>query len=128
LTLWYYEPDLEQVSIRDFPSDLENNPILLLNDDLQAIADAYEVNIGYVDEEVRQYLLLPLRPDSSYERFSLTFSGQDLLQMQFESSVGQSTSFFFSNIVNNLEVNPALFQFDVPEDIAVIDSRNVDTP
>ncbi len=73
LTLWYYEPDLEQVSIRDFPSDVENNPIFLLNDDLQAIADAYEVNIGYVDEEVRQYLLLPLRPDSSYEAFQSDF-------------------------------------------------------
>jgi len=128
VTLWYYEPDLEQVSIRDFPSDVENNPILLLNDDLQAIADAYEVSLGYVDEEVRQYLLLPLRPDSSYERFSLTFSGQNLLQMQFESSVGQLTSFSFTEIVNNLEVDPALFQFEVPEDIAVIDSRSTDTP
>ncbi len=48
--------------------------------------------------------------------------------MQFESSVGQLTSFSFSNIVNNLEVNPALFQFEVPSDIAIIDSRNVDTP
>lgn len=127
-TLWYYEPDLEQVSIRDFPTAVEDNPILLLNDDLQAIADAYEVSLGYVDEELRQYILLPLSPASSYERFSLTFSGQDLMQMQFESSVGQLTSFSFSNIRNNQPIDPALFQFEMPEDIEIIDSRTLATP
>jgi outer membrane lipoprotein carrier protein len=127
-TLWYYEPDLEQVSIRDFPSEVEDNPILLLNDDLQAIANAYEVTLGYVDDELRQYILLPLSPASSYQRFSLTFSGQDLMQMQFESSVGQLTSFSFSNIRNNQPVDPALFHFEMPENVEVIDSRTVDNP
>lgn len=128
ITLWYYEPDLEQVSIREFPDDIENNPILLLNDDLQAIADAYEVSMGYVDDEVRQYVLLPLTPSSSYERFSMTFAGNDLLQMQFESSVGQLTSFSFSNIVNNQAVDAGLFQFDIPAGIEIIDSRDAESP
>lgn len=122
-SLWYYEPDLEQVSIQDFPNDVENNPILLLNDDLQAIADAYEVSMGYVDEEVKQYILLPLTASSSYERFSMTFSGADLLQMQFESSVGQLTSFSFTNINNNAPIDPAVFSFAIPADIEIIDSR-----
>ena len=122
-SLWYYEPDLEQVSIQDFPEDVENNPILLLNDDLQAIADAYEVSMGYVDDEVRQYVLLPLASSSSYERFSMTFSGQNLLQMQFESSVGQLTSFSFSNITNNVDIDPTVFDFAIPQDVDVIDSR-----
>ncbi len=122
-SLWYYEPDLEQVSIQDFPEDVENNPILLLNDDLQAIADAYEVSLGYVDEEVRQYVLLPLASSSSYERFSMTFAGQDLLQMQFETSVGQLTSFSFSNITNNADIDPTVFDFAIPQDVEIIDSR-----
>lgn len=123
LSLWYYEPDLEQVSIQDFPSDVEDNPILLLNNDLQAIAEAYEVSMGYVDEEVKQYILLPLRTSSSYERFSMTFSGSDLLQMQFESSVGQLTSFSFTNIINNAAIDPAVFSFAIPANIEIIDSR-----
>jgi outer membrane lipoprotein carrier protein len=122
-SLWYYEPDLEQVSIQDFPDDVENNPILLLNDDLQAIADAYEVSMGYVDAEVKQYILLPLTTSSSYERFSMTFSGADILQMQFESSVGQLTSFSFSNITNNAAIDPTVFSFVTPADIEIIDSR-----
>ncbi|MDG2089816.1 MAG: outer membrane lipoprotein chaperone LolA [Gammaproteobacteria bacterium] len=125
-SLWYYEPDLEQVSIQDFPDDVENNPILLLNDDLQAISEAYEVSLGYVDEEVKQYVLLPLTASSSYERFSMTFSGVDLLQMQFESSVGQLTSFSFTNIINNAVIDPAEFSFAIPTDIEVIDSRQID--
>jgi len=126
-SLWYYEPDLEQVSIQDFPQDVENNPILLLNDDLQALAEAYEVSMGYVDEDVRQYVLLPLTASSSYKRFSMTFSGSDLLQMQFESSVGQLTSFSFTNIINNAAIDPAMFSFALPADIEVIDSRQVDS-
>jgi outer membrane lipoprotein carrier protein len=126
-SLWYYEPDLEQVSIQDFPEDVENNPILLLNDDLQAIADAYEVSMGYVDEEVSQYVLLPLASSSSYERFSMTFAGQDLLQMQFETSVGQLTSFSFSNISNNVDIDPMVFDFAIPQDVDVIDSREADS-
>lgn len=122
-SLWYFEPDLEQVSIQDFPDDVENNPMLLLNDDLQAISDAYEVSMGYVDEEVKQYILLPLTASSSYERFSMTFSGADLLQMQFESSVGQLTSFSFTNITNNAAIDPAVFSFAIPADIEIIDSR-----
>lgn len=126
-SLWYYEPDLEQVSIQDFPNNVENNPILLLNNDLQAIADAYEVSVGYVDEEVKQYVLLPLTASSSYERFSMTFSGPDLLQMQFESSVGQLTSFSFSNITNNAVIDSTVFSFAIPADIEVIDSRQIDS-
>lgn len=125
-SLWYYEPDLEQVSIQDFPDDVENNPILLLNNDLQAIANAYEVSMGYQDEEVKQYVLLPLTASSSYERFSMTFSGADLLQMQFESSVGQLTSFSFTNINNNTLIDPREFSFTIPADIEVIDSRRAD--
>ncbi len=125
-SLWYYEPDLEQVSIQDFPDDVENNPILLINDDLQAIENAYEVSMGYVDEEVKQYILLPLTASSSYERFSMTFSGSDLVQMQFESSVGQLTSFSFTNIINNAEIEPAVFSFVIPADIEIIDSRQTE--
>lgn len=123
VSLWYYEPDLEQVSIQDFPTDIESNPILLLNDDLQALADVYDVSMGYVDEEIKQYILLPLLASSAYERFSLTFSGSDLVQMQFESSVGQLTSFSFTNIINNQTLDAALFRFEIPADIEIIDSR-----
>ena len=127
ISLWYYEPDLEQVSIQDFPNDIENNPILLLNDDLQALADVYEVSMGYVDDEIKQYVLLPLLASSAYERFSLTFSGADLVQMQFESSVGQLTSFSFTNIINNQTLDAALFHFEIPADIEIIDSRQAVT-
>ncbi len=122
-SLWYYEPDLKQVSIQDFPHGVENNPILLLNDNLQAIAEAYEVSLGYVDDAIKQYVLLPLSPSSSYERLSMTFSGQDLLQMQFESSVGQLTSFSFTNIINNTVIDSTVFSFVIPTNIEIIDSR-----
>lgn len=122
-SVWYYEPDLEQVSIQDYPDDIESNPILLLNGDLQALAEIYEVSMGFVDEEIKQYILLPLLPSSAYERFSLTFSGSDLMQMQFESSVGQLTSFSFSNIINNQALDSGLFDFAIPAGIEIIDSR-----
>ena len=79
--------------------------------------------MGYVDEEVTQYILLPLTASSSYERFSMTFSGPDLVQMQFESSVGQLTSFSFTNIINNAVIEPTAFTFAIPADIEIIDSR-----
>ena len=127
-SLWYYEPDLEQVSIQGFPNNVENNPILLLNDDLEAIEEAYEVTMGYVDKEVKQYFLLPLATSSSYERISMTFAGLDLLQMQFESSVGQLTSFSFTKITNNTMIDPAKFSFKIPYGIEVIDSRQAVSP
>ena len=79
--------------------------------------------MGFVDEEIKQYILLPLLPSSAYERFSLTFSGSDLMQMQFESSVGQLTSFSFSNIINNQALDSGLFDFAIPAGIEIIDSR-----
>ncbi len=124
-SLWYYEPDLEQVSIQDFPRDVEDNPMLLLNSDMQALADAYTVSMGYFDDEIKQFVLLPIKPSSSYERLSLTFSGDDLVQMQFESSVGQLTSFSFTNIINNQSIAPEVFSFKIPADIEIIDSRTI---
>ncbi len=79
--------------------------------------------MGYVDDEIKQYILLPLTTSSSYERFSMTFSGTDLLQMQFESSVGQLTSFSFTNIMNNAVIDSAVFSFVIPAGIEIIDSR-----
>lgn len=121
--IWRFEPDLEQVTIEPFSDDLERTPALLLNGDAEAIAEAYTISAADMDFGAQQrFILHPKSPDSLFERLSLTFEGQTLLEMQFEDSLGQKTSLIFSGMTVNDPIDPAVFVFEVPDGVDVLDN------
>jgi outer membrane lipoprotein carrier protein len=121
--VWIYEPDLDQVTIRDFETDLSRTPLLFLNADAELLARTYSVSRNVLpDSQYARFVLLPLEPGSQLERLSLTFLEDKLEEMQYETTLGQSISLYFSNLEVNFAVDMDLFEFMPPTGIEIIDT------
>lgn len=121
--IWRYEPDLEQVTIQHFDSELDRTPIMLLNGDAQEIAATYEVTMGTMDDiRFSRFILVPRSPSRLFERLAVTFRDAELIEMQFEDSLGQQTSLSFENIVRNQPLAADQFRFTPPEGVEIIDT------
>ena len=120
--IYRFEPDLEQVTIQPFENDLDRNPMLMLNGDARLLDTTYSISHNTLDYNNRdRFILIPKQSSSLYESLSLTFYQDFLEEMQFESSLGQSTSFYFSDLVMNHTISDADFEFEVPDNIEIID-------
>lgn len=121
--IWRYEPDLEQVTIQHFDAELDRTPIMLLNGDADEIAATYEVSMGAMSgSNISRFILVPRSPARLFERLAVTFRGAELIEMQFEDSLGQQTSLSFSDIVRNQPLSADQFSFTPPPGVDIIDT------
>lgn len=121
--LWFYDPDLEQVTIRKFDNQLASTPGLLLSGEVAQLDSSFVVEKGSVLPAVKgvtRYVLTPRGSDNLFSVLELTFQADQLMAMQIRDSLGQLTEFRFSDIVVNQPIDPAQFQFVIPEGIDVI--------
>ena len=115
-TLWLYDPDLEQVTIRPVDQRLQQTPVLLFTDDLSALASAFEITRN----EQEAFTLSPTSTDQLFEAITLHFDGERLTDMQLLDGLGQTTRFQLLDVQLNPPVDASLFQFQVPEGTDVL--------
>lgn len=121
--IWRYEPDLEQVTIQPFDTELDRTPIMLLNGNADEIAATYDVTMGVMEDiRVSRFILVPRSAGRLFERLAVTFRDAELIEMQFEDSLGQQTSLSFENIVRNQPLAADQFHFIPPEGVEIIDT------
>jgi len=121
--IWRYEPDLEQVTIEYFSDDVGRTPVLLLNGNAEDITANYAVSAVTTDARGgSHFILYPRGNEGLFTRLSLTFTGNDLVEMHFEDSLGQKTSLSFANLQTNTALPADTFVFEMPDAIDVIDN------
>lgn len=121
-TLWIYDEDLEQVTIRSMESGLQATPAAILGGTAD-IDELYEIiNLGKVEgyDWVR---LKSLNEDSQYSDVRLGFDGRKLGMMVLSDNLGQTTRIDFSEVELNADIKPSRFEFTPPEGVDVIDDR-----
>ena len=122
VTLWIFDEDLEQLTIRDVTGLLEDSPAAILGGDMDI--SAHYLVVEHEDDNGEQWLeMTPRDPESQYKGIRLTFAGQALEQMILFDSLGRTTQIVLDNLVRNPELDEATFQFSVPDGIDVIDAR-----
>ena len=121
-TLWVYDEDLEQLTIRDITGLLEDSPAAILGGDMDI--DAHYIVSEQLNEDGERWLeLTPRDTESQYHGIRLTFADTTLEQMILFDSLGRTTQIVFDNLVRNPDIDESLFQFAAPEGIDVIDAR-----
>lgn len=121
-TLWIYDQDLEQVTIRDMQAGLQATPAAILGantdiDEFYAIHEMGELE-GY--DWVR---LQSKQEDGQYSDIRMGFDGRKLGMMVLSDNLGQTTRIDFSNVELNAEIDPDRFVFIPPDDVDVLDDR-----
>lgn len=126
-SIWIYDADLEQVSIKNMDNRLSETPALLLGGDVSAIDEDFI--ISKVDGA--KGVLFILQPkdssqlfDSLEVRFNTSQTPSVLTDMVIRDASGQITSIQFYNVQNNPDLKDSLFRFEPPAGVDVIDGRH----
>ncbi|MFB8828664.1 outer membrane lipoprotein chaperone LolA [Azotobacter sp. CWF10] len=118
-TVWLYDPDLEQVTIRSLDQRLTHTPALLLSGDISKIGENFEITHkeagGVVD-----FILKPKAKDTLFDNLRLSFREGVVNDMQLIDGVGQRTNILFFGVKMNQSLDTTQFDFKVPEGTDVI--------
>lgn len=122
-SLWLYEPDLQQVTVKPLSTALRNSPALLLSERTQNLLKDYDVRYQRLGEKEAQFDLIPKSKNSPFQKIRLRFSDGVLLRMHLYDHLGQQTHIEFLENKQNVRLNSNLFRFSPPKGSDVIRER-----
>ena len=118
-TIWFYDPDLEQVTIQKMDQRLTHTPALLLSGDVSKIAESFGITLKEGGNVV-DFILKPKAADSLFESLRLSFRSGVINDMQLIDNVGQRTNILFLGVKMNPPIDAGQFTFAIPEGVDVI--------
>lgn len=119
--VWFYDQDLEQVTVRKLDLTLGSTPAALLAGG-KAIEQDFELQEIEVQEGQLEWLeAISKSEESSFELIRLGFSPSgELREMILRDNLGQFTWLIFSKTEQNPELADSLFQFTPPAGVDII--------
>ncbi len=120
--LWFYDEDLEQVTIRDVSTSIENTPAAVFGSYEDLDTQFIIIALGNI-EEYDWVELTPRDIESQYNSIRLGFDKDKLGMMVMFDNLGQITRIDFTDEVLNKEMEDSMFDFELPQGIDIIDDR-----
>ena len=125
--IWLYDPDLDQVTVRNADGALEQTPAGLLVSG-EELLDAYDISLGEISSSLQTVNLVPLRGQVGQSDFLLIELGlrDNILQrLVLHDRFGQQTRIDFYDTRLNPSLDEDLFTFEVAAGIDVIDQTGM---
>ncbi len=118
--VWFYDADLNQVTVRQFDVAIGSSPAALLAGNI-AIEENFELTELGQQNELDWLEAIPKNKESTFEFIQLGFSSTGTLQiMALRDSFGQTTILSFTDLNKNPVLPADFFSFTPPEDADVI--------
>jgi outer membrane lipoprotein carrier protein len=117
--IWFYDVDLEQVTVKSQQEALTDTPATLLSGELLP-QDKYSLTDIDNDDEFLWVQLIPKDSESNYQTVTLAFDQSGLRQMLMKDSFDQRTRLVFSQTMENIELAADEFKFVPPEGVDVV--------
>lgn len=119
-TLWLWDPDLEQVTVRPYDERLQATPARLLSGAVDDLLEAFDVDrLPGSDGSVR-FTLWPRSQDALFERLELHFEGDEPRFMVIHDGLGQRTDVELIDVALEFDPDPERFRFDIPDGADVL--------
>lgn len=120
-TIWLYDEELEQVTVRKAGETLGATPAALLSGRDRA-SDAFVAAAGEPRDGLEWVTLTPRHDDTDFREIRLGFAGSELRRMELVDRLGQTTRIDFSDVTLNPKLAPGLFDFEPPPGVDVVGS------
>ena len=123
--LWFYDTDLEQVTVKALEEGLGTTPAFLLTGD-QALEERFAIieleplEGSGAKDATQRVELTPLQTEGNFERIRLSFSDGELSAMEIVDSFSQVTRIEFSDLRRNPSIEPERFRFVPPPGVDVL--------
>ena len=125
-TIWLYDPDLEQVTVRPYANNIDQTPSLLLSGDTEKIAERYQIS---QEDNLQKFTLIPKQETigteaATFTELKLEFEQGKLVAMIMRDTLAQTTTFRFIDVVANPTIEMSQFEFTPPPGVDVLGPNN----
>ncbi len=118
--IWIYDPDLEQVTVRQQSLEEQNSPLAVLIDPGELDRQFTATEAGQADG-LEWLELKPKKPDDApFDRARLGLGAQGLVRMELFDGLGQRTVMAFQGWKRNPEFADGAFRFVPPAGVDVV--------
>lgn len=118
--VWFYDRDLNQVTIRQFNIAIGSSPAALLAGS-STIEDNFVLTELGLQNEIEWLEAIPKSKESAFEFIQMGFSSDGTLKiMALRDNFGQTTLLSFSELDKNPQLPADLFKFIPPDNADVI--------
>ncbi len=116
--VWFYDADLEQVTIKKVDDSLGASPALLLSGELN-LEENFKLEQQGIDEDLEWIKLSPKKEQSGFKTILIGMSDGELAGMELNDNFGQLTRIYFTNLQLNPKLPEDVFRFTVPEGVDI---------
>lgn len=118
--LWIYDPDLEQVIIQPYDSELVASPANLFSSKSKDLDNEFDITIIDSELSTKRFLLKPVATTTLYQSLKIEFQSHKPVSLEFTDALEQSTRIDLKNIVVNSKLANKLFVFEIPPNIDIV--------
>lgn len=122
LKVWFYDEDLEQVTIKTLSQSVGNSPLAIFDGSIP-VQDVFTVENLEPEDNIFWVKLTPKGEITSFESIDMGFSGGVLARMNMHDQFGQTTRLLFSDVVKNTSIDNSIFTFEAPESVDVFEEQ-----
>ena len=120
--VWFYDVDLEQVTVKKLGQAVGSTPALLLSGEM-ALEDNFTIEDQGADEGMVWIKLVPKSEEGGFRYVLIGLEGDKLAGMELSDNFGQLTRIYFSNLRTGVALDPKLFQFSPPAGVDVFEDK-----
>ena len=118
-TVWLYDVDLSQVTIRPAADSLSGTPALLFSGQTDLGAE-FKIADGGEADGLAWSRLTPKNAESDFRELSVGIAGGELRRMVLVDRLGQTMRIEFDRIERNPRLDASIFSFTPPPGVDVV--------
>jgi len=119
--VWFYDVDLEQVTVKQLDDSLGSTPALLLTGEVD-IDEKFNLEEQGSEEDLDWIRLSPKNEESGFKYILIGLNHGQIGGMELSDNFGQLTRIYFSNIKLNPALKDTLFNFTPPKGVDVFEN------
>lgn len=119
--VWFYDADLEQVTVKKLDDSLGSTPALLLTGQVN-LEEKFKLEEQGSDDNMNWIKLSPRNEESGFKYILIGLENGQLGGMELSDNFGQLTRIYFSNIEINPGLNESLFNFKAPKNADIFEN------
>jgi outer membrane lipoprotein carrier protein len=119
--VWFYDADLEQVTIKKLDDSLGSTPALLLSGEIE-LEQNFILQQQGIDQDLQWIKLSPKNEDSGFKYILIGLNDGVLGGMELSDNFGQLTRIYFTKVKVNPQLDKSIFEFKAPEGVDVFEN------
>lgn len=119
--VWFYDADLEQVTVKKLDDSLGSTPALLLTGQVN-IDEKFKLEEQGGEDGINWIKLSPKDEESGFKYILIGLNDGQLGGMELSDNFGQLTRIYFSGIAVNPTLSDSLFNFKPPKGADVFEN------